>query len=59
MEETIIQIGKCPEGLWRRNNLMAVRHCIDKGTYHEICFQYVEHTYNGVKQVRLIYQLLK
>jgi hypothetical protein len=58
-ENIIIQVGKCKENEWRRNNLLSVHHCEDKGSFHEVSFQYVEHTFNGVKQVRLIYQIVK
>jgi hypothetical protein len=59
IEEITYQVGACPENAWRRNNLLAVHHCEDKGSFHEVSFQYVEHTSNGVKQVRLIYQIIK
>jgi hypothetical protein len=59
VENITMDVGKAPEGAWRRNNLLAVRHCVEKESYYEVCFQYVEHTGNGVKQVRLTYHILK
>lgn len=60
MTETItMQVGKCPENTWRRNNLLKVHNCVDKGDYNEVSFQYIEHTFNGVKQIKLIYQIIK
>jgi hypothetical protein len=59
IETTTYTIGKAPEGAWRRNNLLKVHNCIEKENYFEVAFQYVEHTFNGVKQVNLIYQIIK
>lgn len=58
-EERIYYEGKCPENTWRRDNLLAVHGCMDKGDYHEVSFQFVEHTFTGVKQVKLIYRITK
>jgi hypothetical protein len=59
IETTTYSIGKAAEGVWRRNNLLKVHHCVEKKSYFEVAFQYVEHTFNGVKQINLIYQIIK
>lgn len=59
VEEINIRIGHAPEGMWRRNNLLTVPGCIEKEKYHEVSFQFVEHTSHGVRQIRLNYKLLK
>jgi hypothetical protein len=56
VEETII-VGKACE--WRRKNLLKCKNIIDKNTYFEITFQYVDHTSRGVEQIRLTYKILK
>lgn len=58
MEEVII-VGRDPMNNWRRDNLLKCKNLIDKGTYYEISFQYVDHTNKGVQQVKLTYKLLK
>jgi hypothetical protein len=55
----IITIGRSEETAWRRNNLLAVRHCKDMGDYHEVSFQWIEHTFNGARQINLIYRIVK
>ena len=58
MVETYI-VGKCPENAWRRENLLKAHNCVDKGSYHEVSFQWIEHTFNGVKQINLVYRIVK
>jgi hypothetical protein len=59
MNEIIVIVGKAPEGLWRRENLLKVKNCIEKADYHEITFQYVDHAFELVKQIKLTYRILK
>lgn len=59
IETTTIQVGKCEENTWRRNNLLAVHNCVDKGNYNEVAFQWIEHAFNGVKQINIIYRIVK
>jgi hypothetical protein len=56
---TTILVGKAECNAWRRDNLLALKHCMDKGSYYEVSFQYVENSHRMVKQVRLIYQIVK
>jgi hypothetical protein len=60
-ETTTIQLGQCigTPNAWRANNLLKMKHCTEKETFFEVSFQWVEHTHHGVKQVNLIYQILK
>jgi hypothetical protein len=59
IETTTIQVGKCAENAWRRENLLKSHNCIDKGGYFEVAFQWIEHTFSSVKQINLIYQIVK
>jgi hypothetical protein len=59
MTDIIMTIGKAPEGSWRRDNLLKVKNCMDKGDHYEVTFQYIDHTYEGVKQIRLTYKIMK
>jgi len=59
IEEYIYTVGKSEENTWRRNNLLKLKHCIDKTSHYEVTFQYVDHTGRYPKQVRLIYQIIK
>lgn len=59
MEDIIIKVANCEENAWRVNNLLACRHCMNKGTYDEVMFQFITHDSAGVRQVRLIYQIGK
>jgi hypothetical protein len=59
IEEITIRIGNAPEGAWRRKNLMTVPGIVETEKYHEVAFQFVEHTSHGVRQIKLKYRLLK
>jgi hypothetical protein len=56
---TTILVGKAECNAWRRNNLLALKHCMDKGSHYEVSFQWVDHTGRYPKQVRLLYQIVK
>jgi hypothetical protein len=59
IEETII-VGKSKENTWRRDNLLRVRNCVDKGTYYEASFQWIDHPRTGPPiEVRITYHILK
>ena len=59
IETTTYTVGSCEENAWRRKNLLASHNCIDKGSYFEVAFQWIEHTFSSVKQINLIYQIVK
>jgi hypothetical protein len=59
VENITIQVGNCPENKWRRDNLLKSNNCIEKDNFHEVVFQFIEHSSNGVTQVNLIYQINK
>lgn len=48
-----------PDNEWRRNNLLAVRGCVEKETYHEVRFQWVDNTGSRPVQVSLTYRIVK
>jgi hypothetical protein len=62
IEETIV-IGKHVDTyrnpFCRRDNLLKVHHCVDKGDYYEVVFQFIDYHMSTPTQTRLIYQILK
>jgi len=58
-ETTIIQVANCKENSWRRDNLLKTNNCIEKENFFEVAFQFIEHTFSGLKQINLIYQIRK
>lgn len=60
MIETInVLVGKSECNAWRRNNLLQAHNCVEKDDYYECSFQWIEHASNGVKQINLIYKIVK
>jgi hypothetical protein len=59
VENIVYTVGKSAMNAWRRNNLLKVHGCVEKENFFEVNFQYVEHMYNGVKQVNLTYHIVK
>lgn len=59
-EEIIIMtVGKSNTNAWRRDNLLKLRHCVDKTSHFEVMFQWVDHTGRFPKQVKLTYNIVK
>lgn len=63
VESINITIGKAAENAWRYNNLRKAHNCVDKGSFYEVAFQFIEHyredKQNKVKQINLTYMLVK
>lgn len=58
-EEITIEVGKCEENNWRRNNLLKTNHVKDIGDFLQVIFSFMTSSSEKIVNTKLIYNIKK